>query len=55
MKARIRVDAFPDVVLDGTVQDIAPLPDPGNFFSRDIKVYTTHVKIDNPYPACGLA
>ncbi len=29
------------------MQDVAPLPDPGNFFSSDIKVYTTHIKIDN--------
>ena len=50
MKAKIRVDAFSDLVLDGTVQDIAPLPDASNYFSRDIKVYTTHVKIDNPIP-----
>ena len=50
MKARIRVDAFSDSELDGTVQDVAPLPDPTSFFSSDIKVYTTHVKIDNPLP-----
>jgi HlyD family secretion protein len=46
MKSLIRVDAFADQVLDGTVRDVAPLPDPGNFFSSDIKVYTTHIKID---------
>ncbi len=52
MKARIRVDAFDDVVLDGTVQSISPLPDSSNYYlSRDIKVYTTHVKIDNPIPS----
>ncbi len=47
MKALIRVDAFADQVLNGTVLDVAPLPDPGNFFSSDIKVYTTHIKIDD--------
>jgi HlyD family secretion protein len=50
MKARIRVDAFSDAELDGTVLDVAPLPDPTSFFSSDIKVYTTHVKIDAPLP-----
>jgi len=50
MKARIRVDAFADVELDGSVVDVAPLPDPTSFFSSDIKVYTTHIKIDSPLP-----
>ncbi len=50
MKARIRVDAFSDTELEGTVQDVAPLPDPTSFFSSDVKVYTTRVKIDNPLP-----
>jgi HlyD family secretion protein len=48
MKARIRVDAFASEMLDGTVIDVAPLPDSTNFFSSDIKVYTTKVKIDRP-------
>ena len=30
--------------------DVAPLPDPTSFFSSDIKVYTTHIRIDNPLP-----
>jgi HlyD family secretion protein len=50
MKARIRVDAFANEVLNGTVQDVAPLPDSTNFFSSDIKVYTTKVRIDDPLP-----
>jgi HlyD family secretion protein len=50
MKARIRVDAFSESELIGTVKDVAPLPDPTSFFSSDIKVYTTHVTIDNPLP-----
>ena len=50
MKAKIRVDAFSEAELDGTVLDVAPLPDPTSFFSSDIKVYTTHVKIDAPLP-----
>ena len=50
MKARIRVDAFSDTELAGTVIDVAPLPDPNSIFSSDVKVYTTRVKIDNPLP-----
>ena len=48
MKARIRVDAFANEVLNGTVLDVAPLPDPANSFSPNIKVYTTKVRIDEP-------
>jgi HlyD family secretion protein len=48
MKAKIRVDAFASETLEGTVTDVAPLPDSTNFFSSDIKVYTTKVRIDNP-------
>ncbi|MBV8488158.1 MAG: efflux RND transporter periplasmic adaptor subunit, partial [Planctomycetaceae bacterium] len=50
MRARIRVDAFSDKELDGTVTEVAPLPDPTSFFSSDVKVYTTKVRIDNPLP-----
>jgi multidrug resistance efflux pump len=50
MKAKIRVDAFSETELNGTVLDVAPLPDPTSFFSSDIKVYTTKVKIDDPLP-----
>src|SRR5262249_43483022 len=50
MKVKIRVDAFADLVLDGTVVDVAPLPDPSNFFNQTIKVYTAHVRIHNPPP-----
>lgn len=50
LKAKIRVDAFADQELDGTVTDVAPLPDPSSFFSSDIKVYTSHIRIDNPLP-----
>ena len=48
LKAQIRVDAFADQQLTGTVTEVAPLPDPGNFFSSDIKVYTTRIRIDDP-------
>ena len=46
MKARIRVDAFPDEVLTGTVRDVAPRPDRSDFNKSGIKVYPTHVEID---------
>lgn len=46
LRARIKVDAFPDTTLIGVVEDIAPLPDPSSFFSSDVKVYTTHVAIE---------
>src|SRR5262249_40960984 len=45
---QIRVDAFADQQLNGVVTEVAPLPDAGNFFSSDIKVYTTRVRILNP-------
>ncbi len=50
MKARIRVDAFAAETLDGTVIDVAPLPDPMPFSSSGPNVYTTKVKIDQPLP-----
>jgi hypothetical protein len=50
MKARVRVDAFADQNLSAGVKDVAPLPDPSSFFSSDIKVYTTHVTIDQSLP-----
>src|SRR5262249_29729748 len=53
-RARIRVDAFPDQVLTGSVIDVALLPDPNRFFSSDVKVYTTHVSIDKGIPGLRL-
>jgi HlyD family secretion protein len=47
LPARIRVDAFADHLLEGVVQEVAPLPDPNSFFSSDIKVYTTRVSIEH--------
>ncbi len=51
MKAKIRVDAFSNELLDGEVTDVAALPDTASFFSSDIKVYTTKVRILTPLPA----
>ena len=50
MKAKIRVDAFSNELLDGEVTDVAALPDTASLFSSDIKVYTTKVRIDSPLP-----
>ncbi len=50
LRARIRVDAFADEVLPGEVDNIATLPDPSSFFSSDVKVYTTQVKIEKAIP-----
>ena len=50
MRAKIRVDAFSNELLDGTVTEVAALPDTASFFSSDIKVYTCKVKIDSPLP-----
>jgi RND family efflux transporter MFP subunit len=47
LKSRIRVDAFPQQPLTGTVDSVAPLPDPNSFFSSDVKVYTTLISIDD--------
>lgn len=46
LQTRVRVDAFAEEVLPGVVADVAPLPDPSSFFSSDVKVYTTHIRID---------
>jgi HlyD family secretion protein len=51
MKAKIRVDAFSNEELVGEVTDVAALPDTASFFSSDIKVYTTKIKILTPLPA----
>jgi len=50
MKARVKVDAFDDQVLTATVRDVAPLPEPSSFLRSDIKVYTTHMTIEEPIP-----
>jgi RNA polymerase sigma factor (sigma-70 family) len=49
MRARVKVDAFSDVVLEGVVAEVAPLPDAGNFFSQSIKVYSTRIRLDRKF------
>jgi HlyD family secretion protein len=50
MKAKIRVDAFPNQVFTGTARDVAPRPDRSNFSKFGNKIYPTHVEIDQPLP-----
>jgi HlyD family secretion protein len=50
MKAKIHVDAFANETLDGTVVEVAPLPDPTNSRSVGTKIYTTTVRIDQRLP-----
>lgn len=47
LPVRITVDALPGQAFAGTVQTIAPLPDPTSvFLNPDLKVYRTEVSID---------
>lgn len=49
-RARIRIDAFPNEVLYGTVHKIAVLPDSQNrWLNPDLKVYTTAIAIEGQY------
>lgn len=45
-EARIRVDSFPDRVFRGHVKSVATVASNAEYFSSDIKVYTTLVTID---------
>ncbi len=46
MPVQVKVDAYASATMPGVVTEIAPLPDPGSFFSNNVKVYTTRVRID---------
>ncbi len=48
MAARIRLDAFPDMELEGTVLSIAEFAAPTSFFGSNVKEYETIVKIHSP-------
>jgi HlyD family secretion protein len=51
MKAKIRVDAFANATLNGTIREIAPLPNPAHGGGGvGTNVYTTRVLIDKPLP-----
>ena len=45
-RATVRVDAFPDRVLQGHVKSVAAVSSMADFFSSDVKVYQTLVTID---------
>ena len=45
-KAKVRVDAYPDRVLDAHVKLVAAVASQADFFSSDVKVYQTLVTID---------
>ena len=46
-KAKIRVDAFPNVLLDGTVTKVAVLADSSRYWMQNgVKEYTTYVHVD---------
>ncbi len=46
LKATVRVDAFPDNVYEGTVKQVAVLPDQTGWYNSDTKAYRTTVVID---------
>ena len=46
-KATIRIDAFPDKTLIGTVTEVTAIPAPANGPSSDIKIYFANVNIDS--------
>ena len=47
-KAKVRVDAFPEKVLDAHVRLVAAVASQADFFSSDVKVYQTLVTINEP-------
>lgn len=48
--ATIRLDAFPDIELTGTVTKVDDYPLPGSWFSSAVKEYGTLISIDAPPP-----
>jgi len=46
LRARIRVDAFAETPMTGTVRSVSPMADQSSFFNSDVKVYSTLVSID---------
>lgn len=49
-RATIRMDAFPDLELVGTVEKVSEYPAPTNFFNPNVKEYETIIKIDQSPP-----
>jgi HlyD family secretion protein len=50
LRARIKVESFGDKTLLGQVTKVQPLPDVAGMFASDVKVYTTHVAIEDSFP-----
>ena len=50
MRVRVKVDAFPDQVLEGEIVEIASLPDPNLSANRPVKIYPTLVRLDRAFP-----
>jgi HlyD family secretion protein len=50
LKAKIRVDAFPNHLFDGTVDEVNPLPDVRFANQGDSNFYTARVKIEDGIP-----
>ncbi len=50
LRAKIKVDAFPEAELNGVVNAVAPRPDPAAFVGSGTKVYTTLVEIEKVPP-----
>ena len=50
LRARIRVDAFAESPMTGTVESVSPMADQTSFFNSDVKVYSTLVPIDKGVP-----
>ncbi|MFO0889057.1 MAG: efflux RND transporter periplasmic adaptor subunit [Isosphaeraceae bacterium] len=46
-RAHVRIDAFPNQSFTGVVTDFAPRPDPQSYFARNVKVYSTLVRLEN--------
>src|SRR5205823_11396483 len=46
--AQIRIDAFPNKMLEGHVKTVDTVASQTDFFSSDVKVYKTMVSIDQP-------
>jgi hypothetical protein len=49
MPAIIRVNAFPDRPFKGHVKWVSPVASQSDWFSADVKVYETHVAIDDDH------
>jgi hypothetical protein len=54
LSAKVRLDAFPDVELTGSVVKVDAFPAPSAWFGSSVKEYETTVSIDEPPPGVKL-